>query len=97
MALVSLPSLMIALLMPCSVVVYRLSELLACSKEIEPLAGSNVLAVPWNCSATSFGQHNSIIVFLRKSLEDCKPRSTPLYLTNICRRKGQRAESEEVE
>ena len=38
-ALVSLPSLMIALLMPCSVVVYLLIELLACSKESAPLAG----------------------------------------------------------
>ena len=36
-ATVSLPSLIIALLMPCSVVVYVLSEVLACSKESWPL------------------------------------------------------------
>ena len=46
-ATVSLPSLMMALLMACRVVVYLLSDSLACSKESVPSVGcSKILAVP---------------------------------------------------
>ena len=83
-ALVSLPSLMIALLMPCSVVVYLLSELLTCSKESAPLAGWKMLAVPMYGSQSFMGQQSCTIVFLRKSLPDWRPLKMALYLTNIC-------------
>ena len=75
---------MIELLMPCSVVVYLLSELLTCSKESAPLAGWKMLAVPMYGSQSFMGQQSCTIVFLRKSLPDWRPLKMALYLTNIC-------------
>ena len=83
-ALVSLPSLIIALLMPCSVVVYLLSERLASLKESVPLASPKILAVPLYCSQSFAGQQSCTIVFLRKQLPDWRPLKMALYLTNIC-------------
>ena len=75
-AFVSLPSLMIALLMQCSVVVYLLSDF---------LASSNVMVFAVYASATALGQQSETIVFRRNAAVDRRPRRTPLYLMNICR------------
>ena len=74
MADVSLPSLMIALLMQCSVVVYLLSDF---------LASSNVMVFAVYASATAMGQQSETIVLRRSGTVDRRPRRTPLYLTNI--------------
>ena len=70
--------------MPCSVVVYLLSEPLASSKESVPLPSSEILAVPLYCSQSFAGQQSCTIVFLRKQLLDWRPLKMALYLTNIC-------------
>ena len=81
----SSPSLITAELMPCTVVVYLLSERKASSKGSEPLAGAKILASPMYAWKTSAGQQSWIIVLHRKLDSDaCKPLSTALYLTNIC-------------
>mmetsp|Transcript_12832 Transcript_12832/g.40922 ORF Transcript_12832/g.40922 Transcript_12832/m.40922 type:complete len:305 (+) Transcript_12832:515-1429(+) len=83
-AIVSLPSLITALLMPCNVVQYLLSDFFASSNVIVPSEGcSNILAVPMYASAVAFGQQSETIVLRRKGTVDPTPRKTELYLTNI--------------
>lgn len=85
-ACVSLPSLTMAELMQCSVVVYLLSDCWAPSKLIEPAAGRKGVereVVPMYSVTTAAGQQSMIIVLRRKGDSEPSPRSTALYLTNI--------------
>ena len=86
MALVSLPSLMITELMACSVLVYLFTDCLATSKVMLPAAARKSLprgVEPRYASAMSLEQQRLIIWLRRKGDSELRPRSTPLYLTNI--------------
>ena len=77
----SLPSLIMEELMPCSVVVYLLSDCLACAKLSEPAAGKKSFergVLPMYSSATAFGQQRMTIELRRKGNTERSPRSTPL-------------------
>ena len=72
------------LLITWSVVVYVLHDLKASKYDSVPLACSHVLAPPMYATATSVWQQCSIIEFLRYGTSLLIPRSTALYLANLC-------------
>ena len=86
----SLEHLTTVLLSTWSVVVYLLSSLFATSNVIVPSKGCwNILAVPMYALAVAFGQQSETIVFRMNGASERSPLSTPLYLTNICRRRAR--------